>query len=145
MKRRFQRCIVRTEILSTFHTLLNNAPFKPVWGKTHRNLPNPPLSPWGTLTTSNAPVHGLTPLTTQTTAQSVPAHLHNYATKSPLAIMGRPKFTLNCHFPFADHHPHLIHLSLDRPHSSSQTASGSNQPFCHSILSGHTDTDRRIG
>jgi len=38
----------------------------------------------------------------------------------------------NCPFPFDDHHPHLIHPSFDRPHSPSQTASGSNQPFCHS-------------
>jgi len=44
---------------------------------------------------------------------------------------------------------HLIHPSIDRPHSpSSQTASGSNQPFCQSTLSGqtdqhtHTQTDR---
>jgi len=34
--------------------------------------------------------------------------------------------------------PHLIHPSLDRPHSPSQTASGSNRPFCHSTFSGHT-------
>ena len=42
--------------------------------------------------------------------------------------------------------PNLIHPSLDRPHSPSQTASTSNQPFCHSTLSGPTDkqthTDR---
>ena len=40
--------------------------------------------------------------------------------------------------------PHLIHPSLDRPNSPSQTASGSNQPFCHSTLSGQIDrqTDR---
>jgi len=36
--------------------------------------------------------------------------------------------------------------SLDRPHSPSQTASGSNQPFCHNTLSSQTDqqTDRTI-
>jgi len=37
-------------------------------------------------------------------------------------------------FPFDDHHPHLIHPFLDRPHSPPQTASGSNRPFCHSTL-----------
>jgi len=35
--------------------------------------------------------------------------------------------------------PHLIHSSLDRRHSPSQTASGSNQPFWHNTLSGQTD------
>ena len=50
----------------------------------------------------------------------------------------------NCPFPFDNHHHHLIHPSLDQPHSPSQTASGSNQLFCHSTLSGQTDrpTDR---
>jgi len=42
---------------------------------------------------------------------------------------------------------HLIHPSFDQPHSPSQTASGSTQPFCHSTLSdrhtdAHTQTDR---
>ena len=46
----------------------------------------------------------------------------------------------NCPFPFDDHHPHLIHPSLNRPHSPTiPTASGSIQPFCHSTLSGQTD------
>jgi len=31
---------------------------------------------------------------------------------------------------------------FDRPYSPPQTASGSNQPFCHSTLSGYTHTDR---
>ena len=35
--------------------------------------------------------------------------------------------------------PHLIHPSLDRPHSPSQTESESNQPFYHSTHSGQTD------
>jgi len=39
---------------------------------------------------------------------------------------------------------HFIHPSLHRPHSSPQTASRSNQPFCHSAPSIHADrhTDR---
>ena len=45
----------------------------------------------------------------------------------------------NCTFPFDDCHSHLIHPSLDRPHSPPKTASGSTQPFCHSTLSGQTD------
>jgi len=46
--------------------------------------------------------------------------------------------------PFDDHHPRLTRPSLDRLHSPSRTASGSNQPFCHSTLSGPTgrQTDR---
>jgi len=50
----------------------------------------------------------------------------------------------NCLIPFDDHHPYLIHSSLDRPHSPSQTTSGSTQPFCHKTLCGQTDrqTDR---
>jgi len=61
--------------------------------------------------------------------------------------MGRPKFTPKTALPFDDHHLHLIHPSLDRPHSPFQTASGSNQPFCHSTLSGQTDwqTERWSG
>jgi len=53
--------------------------------------------------------------------------------------------TLFCPFSFDIHHPHLIHPSLDRPHLLSQTASGSNQSFYYSTLSGHTDkqTDRQ--
>jgi len=35
--------------------------------------------------------------------------------------------------------PHLIHRSIDRPNSPSQTASEYNQPFCHSTLFGQTD------
>jgi len=54
-------------------------------------------------------------------------------TSPPESNLGRSPF------PFDDHHPHLIHQSLDRPHSPSQTASGSNQPFCHITLSGQTD------
>jgi len=44
--------------------------------------------------------------------------------------------------PFDNNRPHLIHPSFDRPHSPSQTAFGSTQPFCHSTLSGHTETNR---
>jgi len=63
--------------------------------------------------------------------------------KSPLVTMGRSKFTPKTALSFDDH-LHLIHSSLDRLHSPSQTASGSVQPCCHSTLSGQTDqsTDR---
>jgi len=53
-----------------------------------------------------------------------------------------PNLPTKLPIPFDDHHPHLIHPSLDRSHSPPQTASGSNQPFCHSTLSGQTQIDR---
>ena len=37
----------------------------------------------------------------------------------------------NCSFLFDDNHQNLIHPYLFRPHSPPQTASASNQPFCH--------------
>jgi len=40
----------------------------------------------------------------------------------------------HCPFP-RQSSPHLIHQSLDRPHSLPQKASRSNQPFCHSTPS----------
>jgi len=60
--------------------------------------------------------------------------------KVHIGYNGTPQIHLqNCPFPFDDNHRHLIHPSLDRSHSPFQTASGSNQPFCHSTLSGQTD------
>jgi len=49
-----------------------------------------------------------------------------------------PNLPPNCP-PFDDYHPHLIHPSLNWPHSPSQTTSRSDQPFCHNTLSRHTD------
>jgi len=70
---------------------------------------------------------------------------HNYATKCPLVTMGCLKFHPKRPFLWRSP-PHLIHPSLDWPHSPSQMASRSNQLFCHSTLSGptdtHTETDR---
>ena len=48
----------------------------------------------------------------------------------------------NSPFPFDDHHQNLIHPCQARPHSPAQTASGSNQPFCHSS---HVRADRWDG
>ena len=62
----------------------------------------------------------------------------------PLKPMGA-KTSQNRPFPREHVDPHLIHPSLDRPHSPSQMASRSNQPFCHRILSGpqtQTQIDR---
>jgi len=58
----------------------------------------------------------------------------------PIGYSGIPQIhPQNCSFPFDNHHPYLIHPSLNRPHSSSQTASRSTQPFSHRSLSGQTD------
>ena len=48
--------------------------------------------------------------------------------KVPIGYNGTPQIhTKNCPFPSTImHHPHLIHPSIDRLHSPSQTASGSN-------------------
>jgi len=92
------------------------------------------------------------------TNQPSPAHLHTVQTRpvhcnkpcpkslgksaspSPLVTTGRPKFTPKTAPSLPRSPPHLIHPSLDRTHSPPQTASGSNQPFCHNTLSGPTDT-----
>ena len=97
-------------------------------------------SPWGTWTPFNTPILHWPHSPHQTTARLVHAPPHNYATKFPLVTMGCPKFTPKTALPLWQSPPHLIHPSLDRPHSPSQMASGSNQPFCHSTLSGQTDS-----
>jgi len=69
-----------------------------------------------------------------------PITLAQLCDKVPTCYNGMPHtYPQNCRFPFDDHHPHLTHPSLDRPHSPLKTAFGSIQPFCHSTLSGHTD------
>jgi len=86
-------CQLFTHESNTF--LLNNAPFKLMEAKTPRNPQ-----------TSVFPLHYVdphlihqclgrrhSPVTTQTTARWFHAFPHNYATKSPLVTMGRPKFT----------------------------------------------------
>jgi len=67
---------------------------------------------------------------------------HNYATKSPLVTRDAPNSTPNLPLPLRRSPPHLMYPCLDQPHSPSQMASGSMQPFCHSTLSRLTDTDR---
>jgi len=52
--------------------------------------------------------------------------------------MGRPKFTSKTAPTPLMITTHLIHPSIHRPHSPSKSASGSNQTFCQSILSGLT-------
>jgi len=67
--------------------------------------------------------------------------------RCPIGYNGTPQIhpqSSSCPFRFDDHHPHLIHPSLDRPLSPPQTASGSNQPFCHSSLLRTDRWDKRI-
>jgi len=54
--------------------------------------------------------------------------------KAPLVTMGRHKFTPTTVPSPLTITTHLIHLSLDRSHSPSQTVSRSSQPFCHNEL-----------
>ena len=84
---------------------------------------------WWSPPPSNTPIPRLTP-PPQTIARWVHAFPHNYATKDPLVTVGRPKFTPKLLLPLRWSSSHLIHPSLNRPHSPSQTASGSTQPFC---------------
>ena len=71
----------------------------------------------------------------RTTVQQSP-HCLQWGTRNSLQ---------NCPVRFNLHHPFLLHSSLDRPHSPSQMASRSTQPFCHNTLSGHTQTDTHTG
>ena len=69
--------------------------------------------------------------------------------KSPLVTMVRPKFTPKT-APSLRRSPPPSNTPTARPSQlTNQTASGSNQPFCHSTLSGQTDspthTDRQMG
>ena len=61
-----------------------------------------------------------------------------------MVTMGRPKFTPKLPISFDDHHPHLIHPSLDQLLSPPQMASGSNQLFCHSSLLWSDRWDKQI-
>ena len=82
----------------------------------------------------------------QTTAQSVHTLPHNYATKSPLDTMGRPKFTPKT-APSPLTITTLSNTPIPRPIPLTiPTTSKSTQPLCHSTLSGQTDrqTDRQM-
>ena len=97
---------------------------------------------------SQAPHGHLAP--PQRTARSVHMHFHTTMQQSLQWLQWDAHiYPQNSPFTFDDHYLHLIHRSLDQPHSPSQMAYGSNQPCCHNTLSGQTDrqskrqTDRR--
>jgi len=79
-----------------------------------------------------------------TVTTSMHAISHNYATKSPLVTMPFPHLLPKLSLPLRRSPTHLIHPSVDRPHSSPQTASRYNQPFFHNSPIRQTDrmTDR---
>ena len=92
-------------------------------------------SPWGSWTLSNTRM----PTPTALTNPNDSLLSHNYATKSPFVTMGRLKF-----IPKTTHSPSTItspsNTPIPRPTPlTTQTASGSIQPFCHSTLSRQTD------
>jgi len=58
---------------------------------------------------------------------------HNYATKSPLVTMGRPNSTQKLSLPLKT--THLVHLSLDWPHSPPHMASSGRIKTCSTLVS----------
>jgi len=74
---------------------------------------------------------GPTLLTTQTAARSLHAHLHNYATESPLVTMGPTKSTPKLTLAVRQSPTPTICLILRPSRPTSRTASRSNQPFFH--------------
>jgi len=149
MKRRFQRYLVRTEILSTFHVWIECISVRKIrhyahsnqWWRKCRKIPEtaPSLGE-----REPDPVQYAHPSTDPTHHAKRQldwfTHYHTTMQQSPLRLQWDAQLHLqNCLFPFDDHYLYLIHLSLDRPYSPFQTASGSNQPFCHSTLSRQTD------
>jgi len=89
--------------------------FQAAWPLKDRQIENPPQSNLGRARRS------------RTITQRSPHWLQWDAPNSPLPSLRRLT-------------SHLIHPFLDRPHSPSQMASGSNQPLCHSTLSGQRQT-----
>jgi len=71
---------------------------------------------------------------------------HNHATILHWLQWHIPNLPPKLSLPFGDHHLHLIQTFVYRPHSPPQVASETNQPFCHSTLSGWADrqTDRWV-
>jgi len=128
----WKQCQLFTHELNTF--LLKNTSVKPLgqWGQT---IPETalPLEGEARGAPSSTSMTGPTPFTT-------PKDSSIGSCKFPIGFNWMPHiYPQNCPFPFDDHHLHLLHASFDRPHSPSQMASRSTQPFCHSTLSRQTD------
>jgi len=99
MKRRFQRCIVRTQILSTFHAQVKYISvikyaieaIGPIGANDHKTTPSTDARGPHLIHECLSRPHS--PPKFPTTAQLLHALPHNYATKSPLVTMERPNFT----------------------------------------------------
>jgi len=72
-------------------------------------------------------------------ARLVNAFSHNYATQSPSAKWDDPHLPAKLPLPIGRSPPHLIHQSLDRPHSPPEMASRSSQPFFYNLPTRWTD------
>jgi len=70
--------------------------------------------------------------------KSSPKSFRNSVSPFPLIQWDAAHLPPILRFSFDDHHPIYTDF-LDRPQSPHQTASASNQPFCHNTLSGPTD------
>jgi len=79
------------------------------------------------------------------TAASPPFTAENNFVTAPTGYTTMPHiYPQNCSFTVDDLHIHLMHPSLDQPHSPSpQTASRSTQPFFHNSATELTDRARR--
>jgi len=142
------RNIVNFSHTSQIHFSANNTSFRPFKRMRAQMPKNPRNSPFP-LSLARGPhlIHqclGPSHSPHQMTDRSLYALPHNYATKAPLVTMGCPKFTPKPAGPsLSTITPPSNTPILDRPHSPSQTASGSNQPFCHNTLRTERPTDQR--
>jgi len=109
------------------------------WGRKFPETSQTPLPLAARQPSSNTPMPGPSTLNTSNNSSISSCTAHNYATKSPFITMGQCKSPPKLPLPLQRSPPHLIHPSLDWPHSPSQTVSRANQPFCHSKLFRSTD------
>jgi len=115
------------------------------WNQWRRKTSKPSLSLGAPEPPSNTRMSKPTPLNNPTNSSISSCTSTQLWNKVPIAYNGMPQIhPQNCPFPSTITTPSNTPI-LDRPHSSSQTASGSNQPYCHNTLSGqtHTQTDRQ--
>ena len=148
MQHRIQRYTVRTEILSTFHTRVEcisqrHWPIETNACRDAKKCHKPcqkqtlPLEARGL--PSNTWMPGPIPLTTPNDSSIALRTSTQRCNKVPIGYNATPQIhPPNCPFPFDDHHQNLIHPFRARRHSPPQTASRSNQPFCHNT---HVRTD----
>ena len=125
-----------TEILSTFHTrgeYISVTKYAiettgPIGQTTPKSTPSPDTR-W---LPSNKWISGVTPLTTPNDS-SIGSRTSAPRNNVPIGYNGTPQIHPPNYPSPSTIITHLIHPypSLDRPHSPSQTASGSNQPCCH--------------